>query len=50
MLKIGAIGVVIAGLVALIMSSSVLGLKEVPKDIRGGLFGGEYVAFCGFSN
>ncbi len=49
-IKIGLTGAIVAGLVALIIFSRPLGLKEVPKDLNGGLFGGEYIAFCGFSN
>ena len=47
MIKIGAVMVsLLAGLALLALTDS--SHIEVPSNLKGGLFGGEYAAYCGF--
>lgn len=48
MVKITATVVAMAGLLALVAATS--HPRDIPRNLNGGLFGGEYVAYCGFNS
>ncbi len=46
-IKICTVGLFLAGLAALVFAIS--SPREVPLNLKSGLFGGEYAAYCGFN-